>query len=156
MKSSHPIMNAVLVPFGIWCFLIGGYQILAALVTGKLTFKPDQFYLWTLWLPVVGMLTLETGVVTIASLCLFCRKLPRYFGVVCAAGLGLVIPPVVGLSTGLIEENIGHSLLSRWNAIEGWIWGLVLAVPNAVAAAMVVVQMRRVKATPAGGAGLGR
>jgi len=37
----------------------------------------------------------------------------------------------------------------------GWIWGLVLAVPNAVATAMVVVQMRCVKAT-SGGAGLGR
>ncbi len=75
------------------------------------------------------MQALLTGAVTIAAVGPFCSKLPRHFDVTSAAVLGL---------------------------LEWWIEGLQLAVPNAVATAIAVVQMRPVRATPAGGAGLGR
>lgn len=123
-----------------------GFQLVAALLMGKLPFRTSELYVWTLWFPVIGLLTLATGLLTSPLLCVFCRKLPAHFAVMSAAVLGLMLPPLVGLLTGLIQENLGHRLLGRWNATEGWIWGLVSAIPSAVAAAVVaLIQMRRVK-----------
>ncbi len=145
MKSSHPIMNAVLVPFGIWCLLMGCYLFLLYAIVGKSPFGPEQKYVW--------MQALLTGAVTIAAVGPICSKLPRYFDVACAAVLGLVLAPAVGLCGGWIEEHYYSQSFGR-NMLVWWSDGLVLAVPNAVAAAITVVQMRRVRGTPAGWRGL--
>jgi hypothetical protein len=142
-KSSTGIVNTIVAPLAGWLLLMGGYQLAAALVGGRLTFKPEESYLWRLWLPTVGILTFESGVLIIASLWLICRQLPKRFGVVCGAVLGAALPPLIGLCTGLVEESLGPSLLFRWNAMEGWIWGLMLALPSAVASAIALICMAR-------------
>ncbi len=108
-------------------------------IAGKSPFGLEQKYVW--------MQALLTGVVTIAAVGPICSKLPRYFDVACAALLGLLLAPAVGLCGGWIREYFYFQSL-RQNMLEWWIGGLVLAVPNAVAAAIAVVPMGRGRATP--------
>jgi len=116
-------------------------------IAGKSPFGLEQKYVW--------MQALLTGVVTIAAVGPICSKLSRYFDVACAALLGLLLAPVVGFCGGWIVETY-YSQSVRQSMTESWINGLMLAVPNSVAASIAVVQMRRVRATPPGSAGLGR
>jgi len=108
-------------------------------IAGKPPFGLEQKYVW--------MQALLTGAVTIAAVGPICNKLPSYFDVTCAAVLGLVLAPAVGLCGGWIGEHYYSQSFGR-NMLAWWSDGLVLAVPNAVAAAIAVVQMRRVRSTP--------
>ncbi len=147
MRSSHTVVSAGLVPFGIWCLLMGCCLFVLYAIAGKSPFGLEQKYVW--------MQALLTGVVTIAAVGPICSKLSRYFDVACAALLGLLLAPVVGFCGGWIVETY-YSQSVRQSMTESWINGLMLAVPNSVAASIAVVQMRRVRATPPGSAGLGR
>jgi len=108
-------------------------------IAGKPPFGLEQKYVW--------MQALLTGTVTIAAVGPICSKLPRYFDVACAALLGLLLAPVVGFCGGWIVETY-YSQSVRQSMTESWINGLMLAVPNAVAAAIAVVPMGRGRATP--------
>lgn len=126
---------------------MGCYLLVLYAVAGKPPFGLEQKYVW--------MQALLTGALTIAAVGPFCSKLPRHFDVTCAAVLGLLLAPVVGFCGGWIGEHYYSQSFGR-DMLVWWSDGLQLAVPNAVAASIAVVQMGRVRATPAGGAGLRR
>src|SRR6266852_1958528 len=97
MRSSHTVVSAGLVPFGICCLLMGSYLLVLSAIGGNSSFGLEQKYVW--------MQTLLTGAVTIAAVGPICSKLPRYFDVACAAVLGLLLAPVVGFCGGWIVET---------------------------------------------------
>ena len=79
MKTSHPFVNAILLPLGIWCLIMGPVVWYLA---GPSPFSREHRYTWMQ----VGV----TGLVTIAAAGPLCSKLSRRFGVLCAAALGLL------------------------------------------------------------------
>lgn len=145
IKRSYPGTREFLFSFAIWYFLMLAYQLCAALATGALTLRRGELYLWSLWLRTI-VPTLVIGVITVGCVFLFCRKLPVGLRVACAFLVGLMVPPLAGVTLGLINENYNYSLLGQLNGLQGWISGLVSAVPSGVAAAMALIGMRPARA----------
>lgn len=131
IRKEHPDIYGFLLSVSIWCFLMLAYQITAFLLMGKL---------WFIGLPLLRSIvpTLIMGVIVMGCIFLSCRKLRTGLRVVLGFLIGLVIPLLAGLSIGLLIESAGH-----WGAaLQGWILGVVSAVPSGVAAAIAVIWVR--------------
>ena len=130
---------------GLWFLTMAGVQCIAGLATGKLAFGRNELYFWKLWASGL-ILSLETGA-AVTSLLLPFRKLARMpLRILCAAIVGLVIPAVIGFLTGLVEEKTGDSLLWQWNTIDGFTWGLLFALPSALAGVIAILWFGRITA----------
>ena len=129
--------------FGIWLLVTYGYLIVTGLVTGALPIKTGQSYVWRSMLKTQALFAFEIGVLTVFSMWVFCRNKSKRWRMVCAGLLGLIIAPAMGFATGWVEEQFGHSVFFNWNVLEGWIWGLGLAVPNAVVASAISSRMQQ-------------
>lgn len=142
IRSANRYTKFYLKTVGLWLLLMVGWQLIASIAAGKLEFQPNELYLWDLWAPTVLILTLETGIAAVALLMPW-RRARISIQMSCAAIIGLVTPPLIGLLTGLVEEKMGASLLFRWTAMEGWTWGIVSALPSALAIVVAVIWLGR-------------
>lgn len=134
-------MKRFLFALVLWCLLMQGYELAALCLLGKPPVGIAEFFKET-----SGLLFL--GVPITALLSVACRKWPGAIGIVISSVSGLTLPPALGLSIGLMHETFGYSARFPSNAIEGWIVGLVSAVPSAIAAAIIAsVEVRHLRPT---------